>query len=175
MPFCRDFAAPFLFLRIIYICTMFDKIIRVCKNVKRLDSDKILKSVLANSSIQQDIISLNTEDQLYEKGIRSDGVQIGEYSPATIEGIKGKFAGKKEKGQRYDHITLSDTGEFYKSFKIKNNEDEIVITADDNKDGKSLTREFGKEIIGLTNENLQTVRNWVRPLVIEKVRAAIFK
>jgi hypothetical protein len=148
---------------------MLDALKRIANNAKKLNENKILREVLDNSSIQQDIISLNTDDQLYEKGIRADGTFIGEYSPATIEGIPGRFEGKKQKGQRYDHITLSDTGDFYKSFRFKNQKDEFIITADAIKEDTDLVREFGEEIIGLTDESLETVREWVRPLVQEKV------
>ena len=47
----------------------------------------------------------------------------GEYSPYTV-------MLKKEKGQITDHVTLKDTGEFYRSFKTYWDKSEIVITAD---------------------------------------------
>ncbi len=153
---------------------MFGPLIKVCKNAKKLNSDKILKEVLSNKGLQADIMDLNTQDQLYDKGIDSDGKSLGEYSGATIEGRPGIFLGKKEKGQRYDHITLNDTGEFYHSWKFKNNSDNIVLSADAQKGDTDLTKEFGKKIIGLTDGNLSKVREWVLPDLIKKVRLALF-
>lgn len=153
---------------------MFGKLIKVCKAVQKLDSDKILKKVLSNTGLQRDIMDLNTQDQLYDKGIDSKGKSLGQYSGATIEGMPGIFLGKKDKGQRFDHITLNDTGEFYHSWKFKNNSDNIVLSADATKGDTDLTKEFGNEIIGLTEENLQKVREWVVPDIIKNVRSDIF-
>ena len=74
--------------------------------------------------VQDEIIRLNTEDQLYEEGIDSQGRSLGEYTPYTIEI-------KKSKGQRVDHITLKDTGAFYASFKVRATKTDLIIEADD--------------------------------------------
>lgn len=145
---------------------MFGQVKKVCKNIIKLQEGKILKDVLRNTSLQQDIIDLNRDDQLYDKGIRADGQSLGEYHAITI--------GKKiEKGQRYDHVTLKDTGEFYESFKIKNNENEIIITADAEKPDGNLAFIYGKQILGLTKENLAVVRGWIKPIFLRKTREKI--
>lgn len=149
---------------------MFGPLKSLVKEVKKLDSNKLIQQSLNNTAIQQEILDLNRLDQLYDKGIDSAGDSLGEYSPATIEGT-ANFPGKKQKGQRYDHITLNDTGEFYNSFIFKNGKDAFEMTADTLKEGTDLTEDFGNDIIGLTQENKNKVAGWL----IEPVREGIRK
>lgn len=139
---------------------MFGALTNIIKRVSKLDVNKIVRQSLSNTSIQQDILDLNKEDQLYDKGIDSTGDSLGEYSTATIEGTVN-FEGKKQKGQRFDHITLKDTGEFYDSFIFKNNKDNFEIEADTLKEGTDLIDNFGKDILGLTDENKTKLGQWL--------------
>ncbi|MAF43741.1 MAG: hypothetical protein CMI54_06200 [Parcubacteria group bacterium] len=150
----------------------FEPLKRMLNNIIRLDENALIKEILSDKKFQEFIIKLNTEGQLFEEGIDSLGVSLGDYSPATIEGTSS-FEGKKDKGQRYDHITLKDTGDFYGSFKISLSNTSLNITADPKKDDSNLFDDFGKEIVGLTDKNLQIVINAIREKLIPKVRLKI--
>lgn len=139
------------------------------KRLLKLDEAYLLKLIFVDPAFKKLIIELNTNDQLYNKGIDSLGRELGNYSPATIEGTKN-FPGKIEKGQRYDHITLNDTGKFYESFKVTLKGTEIIITAQTLKEDTDLLKEWGEEILGLTNENLQRVIDKAREILVPKVR-----
>lgn len=117
--------------------------------------------------MKQDIIDLNRHDQLYDKGIDSEGNSLGEYAARTIQH-------KIETGERYDHVTLKDTSDFYESFKIKNGSEGIIITADTNKGGDDLAFIYGPKILGLTPENVAEVRGWLRPIILKETRQRIF-
>ena len=41
---------------------MFESLKRVCNNVKKLNSDKLLKEIFADKDLQTDIINLNKAD-----------------------------------------------------------------------------------------------------------------
>ena len=88
---------------------------RLLKNVNNLNINDIFFELWSDNRVQNYIIDLNTEgentSQLYELGVDSLGNSLGEYSPFTIP-----F--KVEKGQRFDHVTLKDTGGFYESFMV---------------------------------------------------------
>jgi hypothetical protein len=167
---------------------------KLCKNIKKIgDGNKLVHATLQNTSIQQDIIALNTEDQLYNNGITADGLLLGDYSPFTVKQ-------KEEKGQRHDHITLNDTGIFYKSFDFKNNARNFVFSADTMK-GAEANPDFGKiiqlgngkfvqssvkssdgvdlmtygNIIGLTKQNKGVVSDWIKPMLVEEIKKSIFK
>lgn len=78
--------------------------------------------------------------QMYE-GVNSDGKERPPYSPYTV-------AIKIRKGQRYDVVTLKDTGDFYKSLFIDVREDTFVISAHDPKTLKIVDR-YGDIVFGL--------------------------
>jgi len=143
----------------------------MAKRVRELDENKIAFKVFEDKNLQAQIIDLNTTSQLYNKGVDAEGRSLGEYSLATIYGTSN-FSGKIEKGQRFDHITLNDTGEFYQSFRFVNQSDGFTITADSVKDGNDLEKVFGK-IVGLTQESVQEIIPEVRESMLAETRKAI--
>jgi hypothetical protein len=119
------------------------------------------------------IIDLNTKNQLYDKGIDSEGRSLGDYSANTIEG-PNQYQGKKQKGQRYDHITLNDTGAFYESFKVfLDSNSDFEITADTLKDTTDLIEEYGENILGLTEESLGILREKAKEIIINYLRGIL--
>ena len=147
---------------------MFGPVYKLLDNIIAIDENQIINEILLYKGFQRFIIDLNTEDQLFEKGIDSLGVSLGEYSDFT----KAK---KKIRGERIDHITLLDTEEFYKSFAIKVKNGDFLIVADGQKEDTNLFEEYGKDILGLTDENLQIVidalRQKIIPLLKKKIQA----
>jgi hypothetical protein len=123
-------------------------------NLNKLNINDIFYSLWKDNEVQKYIIKLNTEgestSQLYELGVDSEGNTIGSgfYAPSTID---YKLFGGGD--SRIDHITLKDTGKFYDSFKVKPNKKGFKIVANPNKDDDNLFEIYGKEIVGLTDEN----------------------
>jgi len=140
-------------------------LIKRFNNVINLDQDAIIGNILKDEEFQRFIIDLNTEEQLFEEGIDSLGSSLGDYTDftKTVKSIKG---------QRTDHITLEDTGEFYKSFAIKVQNGGFLITADGQKEDTNLLEEYGKEILGLTDENLQIVIDAIKEKLIPIILSA---
>ncbi len=140
-------------------------LIKRFNNVINLDQDAIISNILRDAEFQRFIIDLNTEEQLFEQGIDSLGASLGDYTDftKTVKSIKG---------QRIDHITLEDTGEFYKSFAIKVQNGGFLITADGQKEDTNLLEEYGKEILGLTDENLQIVIDAIKEKLIPIILAS---
>lgn len=133
--------------------TRLDKLFSALDN---LTEDKIWLFAV-DKDVQDEMIRINTEDQLEEKGIDSLGRKLGDYAPSTI-------AYKRRKGQRYDHVTLKDEGDFYNSFNIKVNVNEIIIDADDSsKYNKPLFEVWGVDVLGLTDENM----NYIKEMILE--------
>jgi hypothetical protein len=143
---------------------VFDRVHKLLNNIITLNENQLINEVLSDKGFQRFIIDLNTQGQLFEKGIDALGVSLGDYAPTTIEGTIN-FEGKRDKGQRFDHITLNDTGEFYKSFKIVLSAKSFTITADGQKDDVNLLEEF-RNVLGLTDENLQIVIDALKRKII---------
>ena len=113
--------------------------------------------------LQNNIIKLNTIDQLFNEGIDSLGDSLGEYSPFTVEL-------KQAKGQPTDRITLKDTGDFYKTFKVEVKDDSFLINANPIKEDTNLFDDFGSEIVGLTEDNQKKISKTILDNTIKYIR-----
>lgn len=180
-----------------FLFPMFEKFHNLIKRVEKLNVNKLVKGILEDKSIQDEMVRMNTMDQLYDEGIDSKGNPLGHYTEATIQGTHN-FEGKIQKGQRYDHITLNDKGIFYASEKVKLFSDGMVFIANTQKTssetvydqgahgqvfkiGKKkkidtdLQKEYGKDILGLTYKNLSYVIKEVKRDFPGAIRKTIFK
>jgi len=119
------------------------KIHNYLKNCKKFGEEIIIKN--------EDHIIKENVSQMYDLGQNIKGESLGEYTP-TSKWIK------QQKGQRTDHITLRDTGDFHKGIGMKKSgetqkESEFEIKS---KDWKSDMLERGfPNIFGLNEEKLK--------------------
>lgn len=92
------------------------------------------------------ILAMN-RSQMYDEGKDRNGNAIQpSYAPATVQR-------KKRKGQPTNRVTLRDSGDFHLSLYIEYTADGFEIKADDFKT-PFLTKRYGSEVLGLTDENL---------------------
>lgn len=155
----------------------FKSVFNLLRNAQNINVYKIAITITNKGEIKKFIVDLNTLGQLYEKGIDSWGenIQPEGYSIYTIEGTS-KYKGKKAKNQRYDHVTLNDTGEFYKSFEVNIYDDySFTIKANDDKQGTELTKIYGNEIVGLGTENESKLMDKIFPLIMIEIKNQLFK
>lgn len=96
------------------------------------------------------IVNMNTEAQLYDRGVNNLGVSISDYAPYSEMTI----AIKKQKGQPYNRVTLHDEGDFSGSFFVYINDDSFEIKAGDVKT-HDLIKKYGRQILGLTDESIK--------------------
>jgi len=136
------------------------RIYKYAQKVKQLNEQTLFRVVFNNEVIKEEIIYLNTEKQLFDKGQDARGIPLdeigGDYSPYTVEL-------KRLKGQPTDRVTLKDTGAFYNSFTVTVRPFLILISADTQKDDNDLAQDWGQDILGLSNESIERLK----PLVIE--------
>ena len=138
---------------------MFPDLDKIFNNAKTLNERFELRFVI-DEEVKQDIIKLNTKDQLFDKGIDSLDKTLGNYSQTSVN----KY------GKRPGHIQLFDEGDFYGSFVIHVTTDEIVIKADTIKEDTDLSVRYGNDILGLTNDNLDFV---IREYILENYQEYI--
>ena len=127
-----------------------------------------------NREVLNLVVEMNTQDQLFDKGIRANKTKIGKYSPFTIEM-------KRAKGQPFNHITLKDTGEFYESFfAFVDSSGDIEIKTEPIKVDEftgletNLLFKYGEEIVGLTPDNLDILNRKIL-IPVQKYVQEIFK
>ena len=144
-------------------------ILKLVEKLRSIEITGVVRAIISDPQFKKFIIELNTQDQLFNKGINSLGVSLetigGPYSPNTIEGVPGLFEGKKEKGLPFDHITLFSEGDFYESFRIEIGLNHFRIIANGEKDDGNLFDDWGPEIVGLTQESKQKIVERLRLVV----------
>ncbi len=146
----------------------------LAKKMSQLNEGMIFKIVFGERIITEEIIELNTQEQLFKKGINSYGISLsaigGNYSPYTLLLHPEKVA---------DRITLNDTGEFYESWRVTVNQSGITIDADpiktDEKGTTNLFQEWGVDVLGLTDESLEKLKIKVIPLYHEYILRTILQ
>lgn len=138
---------------------------RNLKEFQRSLPEIVLESVKAN---ENEVIDLNTEEQLFQQGIGADGQPLTPtYRPLTI-------SIKQSKGQPTDRVTLRDEGDFHRSFFISYGNDSFALGASDSK-AQKLEKKYGKEIFGLTDQSLSDAIQIVKPDIFSKSRKIIFR
>ena len=138
------------------------------KTMKRIQDDfvlEVVKSIVEENS--NEIIELNTEKQLFDQGIGSDGRRL---EPPYSNPYKKL---KKKLGQPTNRVTLRLEGDFYKSFEVIIGKEQFRINATDFKT-KFLLKRYGQKIFGLTGSNVTEFNQMViRPELLKQIRKKI--
>lgn len=150
--------------------------------LNKLTPEYLMRVLKADKAYNAFVISMNRSEQLAEDGVdisgkklHSDYAPLGQaYARNTILGTN-EYKGKIDKSGLAgvtDHVTLFDTGAFYKSFKlVLTSEFDLQLIANDVND---LEGTWGK-VIGLTDENYkraiergqEILRNYVHEQLTE--------
>ena len=144
---------------------MFEEIRKLQTNMSKITAASVLNILINRNKFQDLIIRLNTEDQLFDKGVDSEGKSLGIYAEFTIKQ-------KQKKGQPTAHVTLKDTGDFYGTWTVTTKDGDIFIEADGDKDDKNLMDIYGEKIVGLLESNLQILLNEIEtdtPEIVENL------
>jgi hypothetical protein len=169
----RHFDTLFLFFLLIALTMLagvkiakmdiFERKIRPLEDFQQNANARVLAQVEAKEA---DVVRLNAEEQLFAAGVRSDGTDIEPpYTPFTVR-LKGF------KGQPTDRVTLRDTGDFHRSFRLEFNADEFTIVAGDIKEQK-LKAKYGELILGLTDANTQKLIDLIREPLLDSLKSEI--
>lgn len=144
---------------------------RLDKAISAFDSD--VEAILR--ILEQEIIELNREEQLFKEGVGTDGNILGVYSKTTEEmtqGVSGVGFPKKA-GEPFNFY---DTGSAFKSFGLRPGEDSFSIFSTSQTLKKfSETKGIPMDmIIGLTDKNRNIVEfEKIKPLLRDFVTRRI--
>ena len=138
------------------------------KTMRTIQNDfivDVVRSVVETNS--NEIIDLNTQKQLFDKGIGSDGKSL---EPPYSNPYKKL---KKKLGQPTDRVTLRLEGDFYKSFEVIIGNEQFRINATDFKT-KFFLKRYGEKVLGLTGSNVNEFNQFViRPELLKEIRKKI--
>ena len=123
------------------------KFLKVLKGALFAAFEKVLKDN------KEQIIDFNLS-QLYDDGQDGNGQMVKPYYTSFTVMIKSY------KGQRTDHVTLKDTGEFYRSFNIRFSSSSFELFATDGLTD-DLVAKYGKNIFGLNENSLKDLQELI--------------
>jgi len=141
------------------------------RNLLKLNEDAAFKKVISDKEIQLEAVRLNTEEQLYIRGVDVYGNKL-----RSIYARFGKFYAdrtiqiKNEKGQPTDRVTMRDTGAMYKTEKaiIKANELKLDMNTYD------LEENWG-QFVGLDTVSKVQLVDKAKPIIKEYVKNTILQ
>lgn len=141
-----------------------DSLIEKLETFQREVDELVLATVEENKEL---VLDMNTETQLFEQGINSKGEKINPpYTPYTVKI-------KRILGQPTNRVTLRNEGDFHSKFYLKRAANEIEISSTDEKT-EALVDKYGKEIFGLTRENLEELsEHYIKPALEKKLNEII--
>jgi hypothetical protein len=133
--------------------------------ISRAFIDETIKDAIIAE--KETIIDLNTNKQLYGKGIDSKGDKIAPpYARTTV-------SMKKRLNLPSDRVTLFQSGAFYDATDIDATNQEATIINRDDKFPK-LAEKYGDNIFGLTPENkLFLAEVILKPILTEKIKSIL--
>lgn len=124
---------------------------------------KIIEQIFTEDVVHDYIINAN-QRQLSEKGEDKTGKKLQTYkaakygTPYTPFTIATKKAFGQGIGRITDHVTLFQTGAFYRSMKVVNKKMEAVISGNTSKFEENIDVEG---IMGLNDEHMNTLVNMI--------------
>ncbi len=157
----------------LYLVTM-SGIFTFLDNAQKVKAETILVDVLRREDVRALIAELNTFGQLFEDGVDSEGRKLSDirqpYAQTTVQK-------KRREGLPTDRVTLFETGKFYQSWNVtilKNGDIEIEASTEfaPNYD---IQQSYGENILGLTEESLSILVDFITPLFVEAFQAEIFR
>lgn len=138
---------------------------RLIQTIEKLkfDPTKELIKLISDSGLQEWVLNVIKEKQLFEQGVGESNIIIGYYSPYTEQLNPDKKANT--------HFTLRDTGEFYNTIKIIIIPDGFIIDGDGQKEDKNLFEVYGKEqnLLGFTEKNFSVFIELIGKKTLEEI------
>ena len=145
------------------------------ENLKKLTEQKVkslTKAIVSDGIVETKLINLNRHDQIFLKGIDSNGRSLFEYSPAT-QGIYDRKPPVDTMGENKPFnspYNLFWSGDSYYSFWAYVKGNKLFITSSQ-RGRRLLLMHGGPDIFGLTPENAM-IANWeiIAPRLNEAIR-----
>ena len=156
---------------------MQSKLFKSLRAAQTLNESKMFNAVLREKGFQEFILNLN-KLQLFSDNEDSKGEDL-KYTKngITYTGYSKMYhdllGGVKKNGVSFsigDPYTISNSGDFYKSFNLELGADYFKINANPIKEDTNLFDAFGSDIIGLQGKNLQSIIDVIRQKFIQEVR-----
>jgi|SRR5690349_2650332 len=124
-----------------------EALLKLIDNVKTLDVGLEFEKFMSRTDARVFTLNLNRWEQLYEQGVDSNGVPLGQYRPYTL---------KRKVDPNLSHITLRETGAFYETFRLLTGHGFVEIQANTRKGNEDLEDIHGP-VLGLTDDSKEAL------------------
>ena len=135
-----------------------ESMIRLGRNAQKLNNNDILKVIWSDPFVQDFIIDLNTNQQL-KKGVLGNGGDMPEASP---EWLNFKRSTRGSNNFPTDKVNLFFTGDFFRTFDIQITGTGFIIIANTTIYGRDFKDRYGFDILGLNNDSIQKLIDFIR-------------
>jgi hypothetical protein len=139
-------------------------LIEAARRLSVLSPDDVFIFVFSRNEVLEFIERLNREQ--LRTGIRADGETLRIEGDPKRDYSPSYRAFKTRRGVPKDIVDLNLTGKFYDSIQAKYESGNVILQGDPIKDGQDLRKRWGNQIIGLTDENIELVREFIIGFVI---------
>ena len=142
-------------------------------NGKTLRNNRVLSYSFKTKAIQDFIIQLNTDEQLFNEGVDRTGEIVGRYAKKTERIYAGQSFGGKAKiaGEKYFFFV---NGDLFNSFSVVVGTDSITIIATDVEKLASVM-ENPDLLVGLTDESKRELIKEALPIIREYILKKLLK
>lgn len=151
---------------------MLERVKNLANRVKQLNINDALDYAVLVPDVNRYARYLNTDVQLYAKGVLPSGKATGKYAASTI-------SRKKAQGKKYSHVTLKDTGVMYRGWTANSKNGILRLKAPvhltDEKGGSlrnKLLLKYG-DFEGLTIDSKKKFSVYIRAYLAEYARKKI--
>ena len=135
-------------------------LVETARRMARLDANDVFVFVFSREEVLTFVEQLN-KAQL-RSGFDSEGTSlksISDYSPKYR-------ALKTRRGVSKDVVDLNFTGKFYETIQAKYESGNLIIQGDTIKGGQDLQNRWGDKLIGISAENVETLREYIIRFVV---------
>lgn len=133
--------------------------------IRAFDINLIYVNVFSLQVVQDFVIDLNTQNQLFDENVGSENVLLPMYSPITMN--------LKPDGYP-DRFTLNDTGDFYDSFRLEIGSNYFLIAADGNKEDENILDKYSDfKVLGLTEDSKELLVDFIKPFIKQEIKNAL--
>jgi hypothetical protein len=145
---------------------------QIALNALKLDNQRnqILTDIWKDPFVQDFIINLNTESQL-RFGKLGNGGDMPQAGPGYLA-AKRSLIGTQNAPTELTNLFL--TGAFYDTFDIIVSQTGFTIIANTALYGRDFKDIYGFDILGLNDESLQKLINFIEPMFVKEVKRRLF-
>lgn len=140
-----------------------------------INQNVLVNTVLNRPEFKEFIIERNTRNQLFELNIDSRGIRLntigGDYAPRTIQDAIDEGRPKKSP----QDINLFNEGDYYESYVVTISsfaDAFFTISSNPEKEDNNLEDDWGEHLEGLTEENIERLRDRVLEELLPLIIAA---